>query len=52
LGANPCNPMSGKPTVATVPPSFMAMTKLSLVFPKGHWTRLHLKRQCSPSRRS
>src|ERR1017187_9285349 len=22
LGANPCNPMSGKPTVATVPPSF------------------------------
>jgi len=22
LGAKPCNPMSGKPTVATVPPSF------------------------------
>jgi hypothetical protein len=24
FGANPCNPMLGKPTVATVPPNFTA----------------------------
>ena len=25
LGANPCNPMLGKPTVATVPPNFTVL---------------------------